>query len=236
MAELTISAALEAWDSGFADGPTGRAVRLAALLGDPPTDVRRWPVGRRDAAVLRVRERLFGPACTAASSCPRCRCVMELQFSTADFLAAETPGPASATFEAAGFRVEVRPPTTADVERHVRGGPAALLAACLSAADADGRPIPLSLLPAEARAEAERAVADLDRLADIRLAAGCDACGAEWEERFDPPEFLWAELDAWARRMLREVHLLARGYGWCEGDILALSHVRRAYYLELLST
>ena len=46
--------------------------------------------------------------------------------------------------------------------------------------------------------------------------------------------FFWAELDAWARRLLREIHTLARFYGWSEAEILALSPLRRRCYLEMV--
>ena len=45
--------------------------------------------------------------------------------------------------------------------------------------------------------------------------------------------FLWTEIEAWAWRMLSDVHTLARAYGWGERDILALSPTRRQFYLEM---
>jgi hypothetical protein len=44
---------------------------------------------------------------------------------------------------------------------------------------------------------------------------------------------VWTELRAHARRLLREVDVLARAYGWTEPDVLALDERRRAAYLEL---
>ena len=40
-------------------------------------------------------------------------------------------------------------------------------------------------------------------------------------------------MHAWARRTLRDVHVLARAYGWREADVLALSPTRRQIYVEL---
>ncbi|HEX2516118.1 MAG TPA: phage baseplate protein, partial [Chloroflexota bacterium] len=37
-----------------------------------------------------------------------------------------------------------------------------------------------------------------------------------------------------ARRLLREVHTLARAYGWREAEILALPGRRRQTYLDLV--
>jgi len=52
---------------------------------------------------------------------------------------------------------------------------------------------------------------------------------------FDIGSFLWAELDAWAARILGEVHELASVYGWSEHDILEMSAVRRQAYLHLIA-
>ena len=48
------------------------------------------------------------------------------------------------------------------------------------------------------------------------------------------PSTGWAELDAWARRLLLDVHTLARAYGWSERDILQLTETRRQFYLNLI--
>ena len=49
-------------------------------------------------------------------------------------------------------------------------------------------------------------------------------------KRRDTP---WLEIDAWARRTLRDVHALASAYAWSERDVLALSPTRRTLYREL---
>jgi hypothetical protein len=46
--------------------------------------------------------------------------------------------------------------------------------------------------------------------------------------------FFWKEINHWANRILREVHLLASTYGWSEADILALTPTRRQWYLALV--
>jgi hypothetical protein len=49
---------------------------------------------------------------------------------------------------------------------------------------------------------------------------------------FDIVSFLWTEIAAEAKRLLREVHILASAYGWREADIFSLSPLRRQFYLE----
>jgi hypothetical protein len=76
-------------------------------------------------------------------------------------------------------------------------------------------------------------MSDADPQADVELALACPSCGHQWPAAFDIASFLWKELHAWALRTLREVHTLARSYGWREDDVLALSGTRRQLYLEL---
>ena len=52
---------------------------------------------------------------------------------------------------------------------------------------------------------------------------------------FDIGAFLWSEIEACASRLLAEVDALARAYGWRERDILAMSGIRRAAYLDMVS-
>jgi hypothetical protein len=48
--------------------------------------------------------------------------------------------------------------------------------------------------------------------------------------------FVWEEIEACAARLLDDVHVLARAYGWSERAILALPEMRRAAYLERVAT
>jgi hypothetical protein len=71
-------------------------------------------------------------------------------------------------------------------------------------------------------------------LADLTVSVNCPACGHTWEILFDIVSFFWAEISAWAARLVREVHILAMAYGWREADILTMSSFRRRQYLELI--
>ena len=71
-----------------------------------------------------------------------------------------------------------------------------------------------------------------DPCIDFALDLRCPACGHAWTTSFDITGYLWEEIDARARRLLDEVHVLARAYGWPEREILGLTEARRAAYLE----
>jgi hypothetical protein len=77
-------------------------------------------------------------------------------------------------------------------------------------------------------------MADADPQADVRLALDCPACGHNFLAAFDVAAYLWSEVNAWAYRLLGEVHSLASAYGWREEDILAMSPWRRRVYLEMV--
>jgi hypothetical protein len=51
---------------------------------------------------------------------------------------------------------------------------------------------------------------------------------------FDMLAYFWSEIQMGARRLLREIHVLASAYGWRESEILTLSAARRRAYLELV--
>ncbi|WP_262700261.1 MULTISPECIES: hypothetical protein [Streptomyces] len=114
----------------------------------------------------------------------------------------------------------------------------ALLARCIVSVHRSGRPITADRLPAAELPEpVQRRLAEAaeraDPAADVTLNVACPECGEATRAELDIASYLWAELDHWARDLLLDVHLLATAYGWSEPQILALSPLRRRYYLEL---
>lgn len=109
----------------------------------------------------------------------------------------------------------------------------ALLARCLVSAVHDGVAVAAGDLPGPVQRRIADAVEAADPGADLALNVACPECGAATRAELDIASYLWTELDAWARDVLLDVHLLATAYGWSEPEILALSPLRRRYYLEL---
>jgi hypothetical protein len=77
-------------------------------------------------------------------------------------------------------------------------------------------------------------LAEADPLAEISLHFDCPACSAAFDEVLDLGEFVWAQIKSRAKRILRDVHLLASAYGWSESQILSLSPARRVEYVEMV--
>ncbi len=84
----------------------------------------------------------------------------------------------------------------------------------------------------ELESQISRALDEADPCMDLALDLVCPACEHTWSAPFDIGAFLWEELDVRARRLLDEVHALARSYSWSERQILELSETRRRAYLE----
>jgi hypothetical protein len=228
---------LDLWERGQSHSPGQRALALLALAAqDLPTEVLgQWSVGRRDAALLALRRDLFGPELRGRTDCPACGEWLELTIPVADLRAPAPAAPEGLDLHQDGCSVRFRLPNAMDLARVEPGGDASvnrrrLAERCVISAGATAA----SDLPeAVVSAMAER-MAEADPQADVRLALNCPGCGHEWQVLFDIASFLWAEIQALARRLLREVHELASVYHWNEADILAMAPRRRQAYLELM--
>jgi len=201
------------------------AVLLSAVF--PDRSVREWaerPLGERDRALLRLRESLFGSTLDTTTRCEACGETMEAQFRAAD-LDAPFAAPGIVEREMNGVSVRFRVPSQDDVCNALASNDPreALLKRCVESLDS---------LNASAVQQIVDAMAEIDAQADIRIQMGCPACGSIQSVSFDIVAHLWGDLNDWARRMLADVHTLARAYGWREDDILAMSALRRRMYLQ----
>jgi hypothetical protein len=225
------AALLDVWERG---GPLSTGRRALALLATTGADgLERLSIGERDADLLSLRERLFGPDVTAVVACPACGERQELSFRVDD-VRAPRPDPAPAlSVTVDGVEVRFRMPTTADLDLldgdggDVETAAIALLQRCVLSGPGDVPP------SAAVVAAVEERMAAADPQADVQLGLCCDGCGSVWDAPFDIAAFLWSELDAWAWRLVADVDRLARTYGWTERDVLALSPQRRRIYLEV---
>jgi hypothetical protein len=234
---------LQVWERG--SGPSMAACGLL-LLGSscdeyPAEALAALPLGRRDALLLQLRERLFGSEVCAVANCPQCAAPVEATFRCDDLLL-NSPDSRAATLEHVspndGVHVQFRLPDSNDllVLEHCETADEArrlLLERCVLSASGASAARDVRSLPPPLQGEIAQAMALADPQADLQLAFRCPDCGHDWQPVFDIARFLWQELHAWALRMLRDVDVLARAYHWPEDDILALSPRRRQAYLEL---
>lgn len=230
------------WERGEGQWPWRRALALLAGVapGAADDELASMPIGRRDAALLDLREQLLGSAFTGLTACPDCGEEIELTFNASEVRRRTTTdddGPF--TVSAGPYEVTFRLPDTADL-MHLDGvsdldaARAALLARCVTSTLRDGAAIATADLPPDAANAVTARMSEIDPQADVSFDVACPSCAHVWQEPFDVVSFLWTELASWARGLLFDVHQLASAYAWSEDDILRLSPVRRNAYLEML--
>lgn len=243
MRALAAQQILDVWEAGRAAHPLDRALALlsAALPGRTRDELAALSLGRRDAVLLRLRAATFADALPCATACPACPERLEFDLSCRALLDATMVGDAdTCVVEQDGYRVRARAPGSLDVAAIVgcatvdeaRRG---LLERCVLEASGPSGLVDVSELAPAIHEAIGHAMLALDPGAEIAIDLECPACRTRWSAVLDVPVVLWAEIADRARRLLLEVHLLARAYGWREPDVLALSAARRATYLDMVS-
>lgn len=232
MKPLSADKVLTAWEYGQMRHPVDRALLLISLA-DPKVASERLcnlSIGQRNLALLKLRQVTFGNQLRAYLDCPSCNERLEFNLEVRDLMA-NVPKPSNSNTLIEVNGLSFRIPTSSDLaliaqENDTETAALKLLHQCLVGEIGD-EAVLLSNMK-----EIEAAMEEADPLADLSLDFCCDACGHRGVESFDIVSFVWEELDARARALFDEIHLLARNYGWSESDILAMSESRRAAYLE----
>ena len=177
------------------------------------------------------------------ATCPECGDRLELNFDVNDVRATPENDPEPGeefSITVSDYEVRFRLINTQDLvaildgSRDVVFARHLLLNRCILAVHYRGEESSLDQLPLDVVDEVVERMELLDPQADVQLALYCPSCGHRWEAAFDIASFFWTEIESWVRRILREVHTLARAYGWRESDILDMSPQRRQLYLELV--
>jgi len=109
---------LQAWERGHdaSPGEHGLILLTVAYPDVPVSELRYWPVGRRDAALFGLFDRLFGSRLSAQAECPHCSAELEMDFPISTF-SLPTAKPASNRFvlQYADYRLTYRLPTAGDL-------------------------------------------------------------------------------------------------------------------------
>lgn len=240
MRALTASDILRVWEAGRDRYPAERALLLLALACPtvPPNDLRDLTVGQRNARLLMLRQITLGSLAQCFVKCPRCNEALEF---TIDIEALQQPEPTTRQYilSVDDFNVSFRLPNSLDVATvascaDVETGRRFLLERCIEEVQQHDQSVAVAALPEQVIFAVAESMVEHDPQAEIRLALQCHYCQHKWSTVFDIVSFFWTEIEAQAKRLLREVHTLAKAYGWREADILALSPARRQCYLELV--
>ena len=132
----------------------------------------------------------------------------------------------------------LRPPTSNDLRAlrscgDVESARERLVELCVVEPMRDGKAIVANALPANVVDAAAARMTEVDSQAEVLIDLSCPTCRASEQILFDIAAFFWSEIAACAKRLLREIHVLARAYCWSEADILAMSPRRREWYLTM---
>jgi uncharacterized protein (UPF0212 family) len=227
--------------------PAEKALLLlkAAYPDAPSVALANLTIGQRDLCLLKLREMTFGTQLTGVAVCPECGERVELDFDSSDIADASARLP---DFEAEtgnneyllnlpGWELRFRLPTNADMATLSPDSIQAqtkLLEACLIDARHEGETVQPADFPEEVVTAIAERMAQEDPYLNISIALKCPECGRQWQMIFDIVSYFTSEINAWAARIMREVHHLASAYGWREMDILSMSAWRRQQYLELI--
>jgi hypothetical protein len=233
---LTEAELLTVWEACAGLSGVRRALALATAGGADPATVADLSVGRRAEFELALRKDCFGTVFPSAVTCPECAEELELELALDDVRAQAPEDDRRIT--AGGIEVEFRLVTSRDLIEIRPDLPDArrlLLKRCVVAASEQGSEVPADRLPGPVLDTLAEALSTCDPQADVLLDLDCATCGHEWRSPFDITAYLWGEMEAYARRLMQDVHVLAGAYGWSEREVLAVSPVRRRVYLEMVS-
>lgn len=233
---------LKAWELGFDKHPLDRALSILSLAM-PEEDIdslARLTIGQRDALLLTQRIMTFGQSMGIFAECPKCGARLEIPVSGNDFARiGESQDEFSGTFSSGGFEVNFRLPDSLDLAAALKSpdtssAKSMMIERCITEVSMDGVPVDVGQLRVEIVSQLIDQMAAKDPLADVLLDVECPECQETWQIIFDILFFFWREISAEAKRILIDVHTLARAYGWSERDILAMSPFRRQSYLEMV--
>jgi hypothetical protein len=227
---MTQAELLNLWESGRALGPIDRAVLVASVSSSDQRSAADWPLGARNSSLARLHCESFGGILRGYTRCQSCGEQLEFEFDGHNVAASSHPAETQLlTIGKWHFRL----PTSRDIafaaeEPDEEAAGLRLLASCYS-----GSELATGWSDEDLEIISQR-LAEADPFAEILLHFDCPACSASFDESLDLGSFVWADIQAQARRIFQEIHLLASAYGWSESEILALSPARRSAYVEMV--
>ena len=217
------------------------ATDLLARLVEPsfsdsitPEQVWDLSVSERDRLLASVYRVAFGEVVEAKTVCRKCEEALEVSFSMHDLLATRRPTvPESVEYDLERgdylFEGEVRfrLPSSRDLLEIAGLDPfdaeCRLVSRCIDDADPDDFDEVLEAMDA------------LGPVLDLDVGATCPECGHAQDVAFSLSEFLLGALDRERTWLTREVHALARAYGWSRAEILDLSRSERRAHVALIT-
>jgi hypothetical protein len=236
---------LMAWECCRERPAQEAALALLALAcpQQPREELASLPLARRNALLLELCAKMLGRRMEGFAVCPECGAQLEFVLDARELANGLHAPPA----EAVRVGLTMRPANTRDLLASLDAGDeeqarSILLARTLGfeeREDERGADEWLESLPAlSPETEPAALLERFERLngpAEIRVELQCAACRSRPLLDLDIARFLVRVTLGAARRLMAEIHELAKAYGWSERSIAAMSGARRAAYLEMLN-
>jgi hypothetical protein len=244
MHRLSAHDILQVWELGQGRHPVDRALLCLAIACPELTwdEIATLSIGQRDAYLLTLREQTFGATLGGFAQCPQCAERLEFTVTAAELRGASAQNSRAHEQElVSGERgLRFRPLNSWDLAavtdcEDVETARRLLVRRCVLQVDGGEKAFSPEELSEEVVSQLALRIADCDPQAEVLLSLTCPGCAHHWQAVFDIESFLWTEICVQAKRLLREVHTLARAYGWREVDILSMSATRRQMYMEMVS-
>jgi hypothetical protein len=211
----------------------------AASPGADPEALARLSIGQRDAHLLALRARTFGSKLAFTVRCPACAEPLEFAMTVEQVtIPPRDDNAEEKTLVHDAYTITFRLLDSLDLAAVAKvhdplEARNRLLARCVSAVSTAEGEVSLASVPEAVLSALSARLAEEDPQADITFRLSCETCRHAWVSPFDILSYFWAELENQARLLQREVHGIAKLYGWSEPYILSMGAARRANYLKL---
>jgi len=243
MKSLTEQQILHLWEVSQRLHPMDKALNILIMAFPENTweEIASLSKGQRDTLLFLVRAKLFGTRFTCLTQCEACNDQMEVSFDSQDMGIPDKleNGQTEFCLEAQNYEINFRLPNSYDLAaivdcNSVEEAKQRILTRCVLKVNKGEKRFSPKRLPKKAIYALTLKMAEIDPLAEIRLDLHCNMCDHRWDVNFEIVSHLWNEISMFANRLLYEIHLLARYYGWNEVDILSMSQFRRQKYMEMM--
>jgi hypothetical protein len=233
---------VKAWDDGASRNPLGRALTLLACASPERSaaDTAALSIPERDAELLRMRRMTFGDTMRGFLGCEACGASLEFETRASSLLAwLEALRPSTATWQTGNFLFSLRPANSGDLEAALaapdsNAARGTVLRRCTTVHRIDSASDEPEPIDWEFEQTVVKKFEEVHEGAEIFFNLNCPSCGKNQKAPLDIAQFVWSEVRAAATGLLREVHDLARAYGWTEAAILGMNGTRRRAYLEMV--
>lgn len=201
-----------------------------------------FSIGERDARLLYIRKKLFGPILQNTSNCTACGQKMEWETSVDEIelqsINEEERWLSSIDLNYKKRRISFRLPNSKDIlEIEDRSTTEVqeqqLIRNCIVDSTLTSKQI--ENIPKDLKDKIVQKMEENDPQANIVMNLSCPECKNTWNATFDIMQYLWTELNDWAVQLIQDVYVLASNFGWAERDILEMDRFRRSLYLKMIN-